>query len=50
MKIEIDLTHEQLDELIIKDLKWHAQNCEELEYSEALKKVLYYYNGGKDGL
>ena len=45
-KAEIELTDGQLEEIIIKDLKWHAEHAEDLEDVEALRRVLHYYKGG----
>ena len=46
MKIEIELDHNQIDQIIIKDLEWHVDHAENEDDIEALKKVLYYYKGG----
>lgn len=46
MKVLIDLTFDQLEEIIIKDLTWHAKTAEDLEDVEALRRVLHYYKGG----
>ena len=46
MKIEIELDYEQVDQIIINDLKWHAQHAEDLEDVEALRRILHYYTGG----
>ena len=43
MKVTIDLELEQIDKIIIKDLRWHYRNVEELETKRALKEVLAYY-------
>lgn len=43
MKVTIDLDHDQIDKLIIKDLKWHYKHVEELETKRAIKEVLTYY-------
>ena len=47
-KAEIELTDGQLDQIIIKDLKWHAEHAEDLEDVEALRRVLHYYKGGDE--
>lgn len=43
MKIEIELDYNQVDKVIIEDLKWHYKHVEELEIRRALKEVLDYY-------
>ena len=45
-KIEIELDYNQIDKIIIDDLKWHAEYAEDLEDVEALRRVLHYYKGG----
>jgi len=45
-KAEIELTDGQLEELIIKDLEWHANHADDLEDVEALRRVLHYFKGG----
>lgn len=45
-KIEIELTDGQLDQIIIKEIKWHAEHAEDLEDVEALRRVLHYFKGG----
>ena len=44
-KVEIELEHDQVDQIIITDLKWHLDHVAEEEYAEALRKVLHYYKG-----
>ena len=46
MIVEIDLDYDQVENIIITDLKWHAQHAEDLEDVEALRRVLHYYTGG----
>ena len=46
MKVEIELDFDQVNELLIADLKWHAEHAEDLEDVEALRRVLHYYKGG----
>jgi len=46
MKVEIELDYDQVDKIIIEDLQWHAENAEDLEDVEALRRVLHYYKGG----
>lgn len=48
MKVEIDLYIDQLNKIIIEDLKWHALHAEDLEDVEALRRVLHYYKGGSE--
>lgn len=48
MKVEIDLDFDQVEKIIITDLKWHAQHAEDLEDVEALRRVLHYYKGGDE--
>ena len=45
-KVEVELNYEQIDKIIIDDLKWHAEYAENLEDVEALRRVLHYYRGG----
>jgi len=44
--VVIGLESEQIDKIIIDDLKWHAEHAENLEDVEALRRVLHYYKGG----
>ena len=46
MRVEIDLDYDQIEQIIIDDLKWHAEYAEDLEDVEALRRVLHYYKGG----
>ena len=46
MRVEIELSIDQLTNLIITDLKWHCEHAEDLEDVEALRRVLHYYTGG----
>ena len=46
MRVEIDLDYDQIEEIIIDDLKWHCEHAEDLEDVEALRRVLHYYKGG----
>lgn len=48
MKIEVELDIDQISEVIINDLKWHAEHAENLEDVEALRRVLHYYKGGDE--
>ena len=48
MRVEIELDRDQIDQIIIKDLKWHAEHAENLEDVEALRRVLHYYKGGDE--
>ena len=48
MRVEIELDYDQVEEVIIKDLKWHAEHAEDLEDVEALRRVLHYYKGGDE--
>jgi len=48
MKVEIDLDYDQIEEIIIDDLKWHCEHAEDLEDVEALRRVLHYYKGGSE--
>ena len=48
MKVEVELNYEQIDKIIIDDLKWHAEHAEDLEDVEALRRVLHYYKGGDE--
>tara|TARA_R100000951_G_scaffold98602_1_gene88619 strand:+ start:1367 stop:1513 length:147 start_codon:yes stop_codon:yes gene_type:complete len=43
MKINIELDSDQVDKVIIKDLRWHYKYAEDIEDKRALKKVLAYY-------
>ena len=46
MRVEIDLDYDQVEQIIIDDLKWHIDNAEDEDVIEALEKVLFYYRGG----
>jgi len=48
MKVEIELDYDQIEKIMISDLKWHAQHAEDLEDVEALRRVLHYYKGGSE--
>ena len=48
MRVELDLDYDQIEQIIIEDLKWHAQHAEDLEDVEALRRVLHYYKGGRE--
>lgn len=48
MRVEIDLDYDQIEEIIIDDLKWHCEHAEDLEDVEALRRVLHYYKGGSE--
>ena len=48
MRVEIDLDYDQIEEIITDILKWHAENAEDLEDVEALRRVLHYYKGGEE--
>ena len=39
-KVEVELDYKQIDKIIIDDLKWHAENAEDLEDVEALRRVI----------
>ena len=43
MKVEIELDDDQVNKVLIEDLKWHYKNVEDVEYKKALKEVLAYY-------
>ena len=43
MKVEIELDYDQVGKVIIKDLRWHYKNVEDMETKRALKEVLAYY-------
>jgi len=47
-KVEIELEHDQVDQIIITDLQWHLDHVEDEEDAEALRKVLHYYKGGDE--
>ena len=46
MIIKVDIDYDQIEQIIIDDLKWHAEHAENLEDVEALRRVLHYYKGG----
>ena len=48
MKVEIELDFDQVNKIMIEDLKWHAEHAENLEDVEALRRVLHYYKGGSE--
>ena len=48
MEVEIELDYDQIEEIIIDDLKWHCEHAEDLEDVEALRRVLHYYKGGDE--
>ena len=48
MKVEIELEDDQVDKIMITELKWHAEHAEDLEDVEALRRVLHYYKGGEE--
>jgi len=50
MKIEVELNHEKIDEIVIADLQQHIDNLEEdgadnEEYLSAFRLVLDWYGG-----
>ena len=48
MEVEIELDYDQIEEIMISDLEWHAKHAEDLEDVEALRRVLHYYKGGDE--
>ena len=46
MEVEIELSYDQVDKIIIESLEWHVDNAENEDDIEALEKVLFYYRGG----
>ena len=48
MIIKVDIDYDQIEQIIIDDLKWHAEHAENLEDVEALRRVLHYYKGGNE--
>ena len=45
VEVDIELSHDKIEQIIIEDLKWHAQHAEEVEDVEALRRVIHYYGG-----
>jgi len=48
MIVEVDLDFNTIEKIIITDLKWHAEQAEDLEGVETLRRVLHYYTGGNE--
>ena len=46
MEVEIELSYDQVDKIIIESLEWHIDHAENEDDIEALEKVLFYYRGG----
>jgi O-phosphoseryl-tRNA(Cys) synthetase len=48
IEVDIKLSPDKIEQIIIEDLKWHAEHAEDLEDVEALRRVLHYYKEGDE--